>query len=1168
MTDIVVVENPRTVITENTETNVVTVTAAGAVGPRGPTGPTGSQGPTGPIGLTGPTGAQGIQGIQGIAGPTGPNGATGPTGAQGIQGIQGVSGPTGPNGATGPTGPQGIQGVAGPTGPTGIQGITGPTGAQGIQGVAGPTGSTGATGPTGAQGIQGNTGPTGPQGIQGETGPQGIQGIQGVQGEAGPTGPQGVQGEVGPTGPTGADSTVAGPTGPQGIQGIQGIAGPTGPQGIQGETGPTGATGPQGTSINLKGQVATVDDLPTVGNLVNDAYTVAADGDLYVWDGLTWNNVGQIVGPQGPTGPQGIQGVQGDTGPTGPQGEVGPTGPQGIQGETGPTGAQGDVGPTGPQGIQGEVGPTGPQGIQGIQGVQGIQGEVGATGPTGPQGDQGIQGVAGPTGPTGATGNTGATGPTGATPTGNVTGIDSISTPDYIQFDTTNATGTAVAKLGWDDGEGTLSLGLKGGNVNMPLGEMVYQMCYNGTGSSIPKGSVVYISGGQGQRPSVTLALATSDATSARTFGVAAEAIANGAEGIVVEFGIIQGINTSTYSNGQTLYLSSTTPGAFQTTKPVAPAHLVYVANVISVSSTSGRIFVKVQNGYELEELHDVLISGPTNGQALTYDSASGLWKNTTAVGPTGPTGATGATGPTGPTGAASTVAGPTGPTGSIGLTGPTGPQGAGGLITATASGSISAGSPVVINADGTLSQVLQTTTLNNPVVAGSTATQSIGINAWYGTFYDETNNRVLQFYRGNSSGNYYVYYIAGTVTGTTITWSSTPVVAFSSSSIVVSSIQKIDSTRFMLTYIDYNNYTVYGVIGTSSASNVTFGSASNLGSGFSWNSTNYSSNTSVIIPSLSVVYFLLTRGSYIDCFYVSYGAGTTITGSGRATVTSQYTGGELAFALATDGTRLVTFAHANGEYSAYVGTISSLATSWGTRQSVSWSTNTNTGIRFGCGVAYNPSSGSWVAGYAFPERNATTYQQYRAIAFTINASNVITIGTEVATPDNELGGSQISLINAPGLNAVAMVFASSGVGGGPSVRLLTGISGTSVTLSARQLVLTNQNYMSVSNINGNSFYVSATSNMNDAFQGVVVTQVASSTNLTATNYVGLSTGAFSNGQTVTITVLGGVNTSVSGLTAATQYYVLPTGTLATAAGSPSVYAGLSLSATRLLVKG
>lgn len=617
------------VVTENTVTNVVEVQIGGSVGPAGPTGPTGSSGPTGPAGSTGPTGS------------TGAVGATGPTGAQGnsITGPTGPTGSAGSTGLTGPTGPTGAQGAAstvpGPTGPAGNTGPTGPTGA--ASNVAGPTGPTGAqgssvTGPTGPTGAASTVaGPTGPQGIQGE---QGIAGPTGPQGNVGPTGPQGDQGVAGPTGPQGIQGIQGvqgdtGPTGPTGAQGIQGEVGPTGPQGIQGEvgpTGPTGSTGAAGVSITMKGEVATVGNLPASGNQVNDAYVVTSEGNLYVWDGSAWNDVGQIVGPTGPTGavgptgPTGAQGIQGNTGPTGPtgpqgeQGIVGPTGPQGIQGIQG---IQGEVGPTGPTGAVGPTGPTGPQGIQG---------EVGPTGPTGAQGIQGV------TGPTGSTGAVGPTGPTGATPTGAVTGIDSIETPDYIQFDTTNAAATAVARLGWDNGEGTLVLGLKGGNVNMPIGEMIYQMCYNGTGSTIAKGQVVYISGGQGQRPSVTLAQANGDATSARTFGVAAEAIANGAEGIVIEYGIVQGLDTSAYSVGQTLYLSSTTPGAFQTTKPVAPAHLVYVANVISVNASSGRIFVKVQNGYELDEIHDVLISGATDGQALIYDGTSSLWKNETIL--------------------------------------------------------------------------------------------------------------------------------------------------------------------------------------------------------------------------------------------------------------------------------------------------------------------------------------------------------------------------------------------------------------------------------------------------------------------------------------------------------------------------------------------------------
>lgn len=197
----------------------------------------------------------------------------------------------------------------------------------------------------------GVTGPTGPS-VTGPTGPTGAAST--VTGPTGSTGPQGPIGNQGPTGPTGAVSTVPGPTG------AEGPTGPTGPTGaastVTGPTGPTGSTGPQGTSISFKGSVATVGALPVGSNNVNDAYVVDADGNLYVWNGGVWQDVGQIVGPEGPIGA---------TGPTGPTGaastEVGPTGPDGPTGPTGPTGADSTVtGPTGPTGPSGVISVTGP----------------------------------------------------------------------------------------------------------------------------------------------------------------------------------------------------------------------------------------------------------------------------------------------------------------------------------------------------------------------------------------------------------------------------------------------------------------------------------------------------------------------------------------------------------------------------------------------------------------------------------------------------------------------------------------------------------------------------------------------------------------------------------------------------------------------------------------
>ena len=222
-----------------------------------------------------------------------------------------------------------LRGPAGPAGSPGPSGATGPTGPTGPSG--GPTGSTGATGATGATGLTGATGPTGATGATGATGSTGATGATGA------------------TGPTGA----------------------TGATGTQGATGPTGATGPQGTSINFVGSVPTQANLPVSAN-INDAYIVDADGDLYVWSGSSWTNVGQIVGPQGSAG------ATGDTGPTGATGAEGATGATGDTGPTGPTGAQGEIGATGPTGATGATGPQGPQGAAGSSGTgsQGISARV------------------------------------------------------------------------------------------------------------------------------------------------------------------------------------------------------------------------------------------------------------------------------------------------------------------------------------------------------------------------------------------------------------------------------------------------------------------------------------------------------------------------------------------------------------------------------------------------------------------------------------------------------------------------------------------------------------------------------------------------------------------------------------------------------------------------
>lgn len=154
----------------------------------------------------------------------------------------------------------------------------------------------------------------------------------------------------------------------------------------------------------------------------------------------------------------------------------------------------------------------------------------------------------------------------------------------------------------------------------------------NTTGTTLTKGTVVYINGVSGNTPLFARAIASGDSTSAQTLGVVEFDIANNATGVVVLVGAVNNLDTSSYTEGVQLYLSGTTAGAFTSSKILAPTHLVYVGIVTRAHPTLGTIEVKIQNGYELDEIHDVQISSPADKHILYYDNATTLWKHSSVT--------------------------------------------------------------------------------------------------------------------------------------------------------------------------------------------------------------------------------------------------------------------------------------------------------------------------------------------------------------------------------------------------------------------------------------------------------------------------------------------------------------------------------------------------------
>lgn len=153
----------------------------------------------------------------------------------------------------------------------------------------------------------------------------------------------------------------------------------------------------------------------------------------------------------------------------------------------------------------------------------------------------------------------------------------------------------------------------------------------NNSGVSIPKGAAVYQTGSSGTVLTVALADASGEATASQTLGLAQETIGINANGYVVAVGLLDGVSTATLTEGQIVWLSETA-GELTTTRPTQPAHGVVCGYCVKQSAgTAGILYVKVDNGLELGELHDVLISGVSTGQLLRRAS-DGLWKNHTPV--------------------------------------------------------------------------------------------------------------------------------------------------------------------------------------------------------------------------------------------------------------------------------------------------------------------------------------------------------------------------------------------------------------------------------------------------------------------------------------------------------------------------------------------------------
>lgn len=202
-----------------------------------------------------------------------------------------------------------------------------------------------------------------------------------------------------------------------------------------------------------------------------------------------------------------------------------------------------------------------------------------------------------------------------------------------FRFDTTAVGTPDVGDVVWNADDGTIDVGLPNG-VTMQVGQEMYFLARNQTGSTIPNGTVVMFAGALGNSGRLLMQPAVASAVVPPVYimGVTTHDVPSGSNGYVTEFGLVRGIDTrggaENWQDGDILYVNPAVPGGMTNVAPVAPLPAIIVAAVTN-AAPNGNIFVRPTFGETIAQLHDVQITNPQNGDVLKYNATGGYWYNT-----------------------------------------------------------------------------------------------------------------------------------------------------------------------------------------------------------------------------------------------------------------------------------------------------------------------------------------------------------------------------------------------------------------------------------------------------------------------------------------------------------------------------------------------------------
>ena len=472
----------------------------------------------------------------------------------------------------------------------------------------------------------------------------------------------------------------------------------------------------------------------------------------------------------------------------------------------------------------------------------------------------------------------------------------------------------------------------------------------------------------------------------------------------------------------------------------------------------------------------------------------------------------------------------------------------------AKASGTLPNGKPVVVNADGTVSVVSETSVSQaigsaDVFVSGAPA----GVPA---AAFDSNSNRVVIAYQGPNP--YSGFAVVGTISGTSISF-GTPVV-FKTNSGNISIAFDSSNNKIVIAYLFGDDSKGYAIVGTVSNTTISFGTPVEFEAG------NMGGGTSVFVNSNKVVISYRDRGnSSYGTAIVGTVSGTGISfGSATVFESAAISGNEYPSSTNVTGTDKVVVAYRDGGNSnagtAIVGTVS------------------GTGISFGSATVFQSAAGS-----PQPEITFDSSANRAVIFFAKNdglgygivgtvSGTGISFGTAVkfSTGGSESYVDKLSCVFDSNAGKVVVAYRFAGNSNYGTLTPGT-VSGTTISFESNvtfESALTTNITTTFDNVT-NKVIVAYTDQGNSSYgTGIVFQNSSTSTTLTSENYIGISKGgAYASGSSATVDIIGSVSENQSSLTAGQSYFVQTDGTIGLTADDPSVFAGTAVSATNLLVK-